>query len=207
MVEVNERIKSEFLNALCNSQMGNNEAMKRFALMYPDTYKVVVAMHHKRNDIRQNIKCMKEVSNCDIVFGAYTFNEEEDKKDIATKRKQVVRNLTKHFDMFLFVEELGTEKERYHIHFLGVLKPNITYNEVRESWHSRFQIEKVISTRKTVNYLTNYLVKQVPRIRRNKKLIECFNHWKKSRSWTNYGFKGYATEEMNSAIISLVFDL
>ena len=135
------------------------------------------------------------MSVCPFVYwGALTFNEEEDKKDLKTKRKQVQRFLDKFFKLYLYVEENGEENERWHIHFLGILKDDITYEMLYDSWHSRAECEclyKYYDIKKKIKYVTKYVVKQVPRLHMNKRAITLTRQYKKYKSWKNHGFKSF----------------
>ena len=204
--EFTEELMQEYFSALYNLQNGNNAPMKLFKEKHRELYSRVNANYHKRKIIRENVYAMKMVSK-NIVFGALTYNEENNKKDLNTKRKQGVRHLNKYLACFIFVEELGSLHERYHLHFIGILKNDVSYLDFCNAWHSRAQIEKVISIKRSVNYLTDYVVKDAPRIRRNDAMIELHNRYKKSLSWSRYGFKGFAEEEKQNALINLVFDL
>lgn len=207
MEEFTEELKREYFNALYNLQDGNNTPMSIFKNAHKELYDLVNKNYHKRKILRENIYAMRMIDKDNIVFGALTFDEEHDKQSEETKRKQARRHLDKYMRCYLYVEELGEDKERYHIHFIGIMKPNKTYMDFNNNWHSRRQIEKVIDYKRTINYLTNYVSKQAPRIRRSKELIRVFNHYKKSKSWRNYGFETFAKEEEQNAVIELVFDL
>lgn len=206
METFSEELKREYFNAVYNQQSGSNEPMKIFKENHPELFAMVNAMYHRRKTIRENVYCMRKITNSDLVFGDLTYDNEHDKESAATKRKQATRYLNKCFDVYLFVEELGSEHERYHIHFIGVLKSGIEYKTFLDGWHSICHIQKVISVKNSINYLTDYVVKQVPRIRRNKKLVDAFKHYQKSLMWSRYGFKeSFAKDEIDNAI-NLVFD-
>lgn len=202
MEQFSEELKREYFNALYNQQNGNNEPMKAFRLSHFELYSTVNAMYHKRKVLRENIECMKSLSSGAVCFGALTYDNEHDLATEENKRRQATRYLDKCFKLYLFVEEYGDDKNRYHIHYIGILKRNLTYLEFLNGWHSRAQIEKVISTKRAINYLTDYVVKQVPRIRRNKRLIKTFNDYKKSLKWSNLGFEGFADDCAFSALLS-----
>lgn len=206
MVEFTEELRQEYFNAVCNLTNGCNEPMQRFKGKYPELFSMVNAMYHKRKTIRDNVKCMRKISEESLVFGCLTYDNEHDEECERTKRRQATRYLNLNFDVYLFVEEHGSDNERYHIHFIGILKSGITYNAFHDGWHSFSQIEKVIKVESTINYLTDYVAKQVPRIRRNKKLVDAFKHYQKSLMWERYKFKdSFAKEELESAI-NLVFN-
>lgn len=207
MEEFNEELKRVYFNALYNQQNGNNELMLLFKEQHQELFAVVNAMYHRRKTIRENVYCMRKIAKENyLVFGDLTYDNEHDKESEPTKRKQGVRYLNKCLDAYLFVEEHGNEKERYHIHFIGILKDNLVYKSFLDGWHSFAHIQKVISVKNSVNYLTDYVVKQVPRIRRNKKLVAAFKHYQKSLSWSRYGFENsFAKEEIDNAV-KLVFE-
>ena len=102
-----EDIKREYFNALYNQQNGYNESMDRFKKSYPEVFKIVNAMYHKRKLIRDNIFAMKELNYGSIVFGALTYDNEHDSSSEANKRKQAIRHLNTYMDCYLFVEEYG----------------------------------------------------------------------------------------------------
>lgn len=209
MEQFTETLAREYFNALYNLQDGNKGPMDKFKSEHFELYQLVNANYHKRKKLRDNIKAMKSVSpNGCLCFGALTFDGEHDAQRIDVKRKQASRHLNKFMSAYLFVEEYGEEYGRYHIHFIGLLRDDVRYLDFCGSWHSRAQIEKVISIKRAVNYLTDYVVKQAPRIRRNKVLVDMFNHYQKSESWKRYGFeKSLAKEELERAVISLAMGL
>lgn len=190
---VNEEVKQAYFSALYNQQNGNNEPMKRFKFEYGEIYATINAMYHKRVAVKRDIEVMRELSGNKVYFGALTFNEEKDKNKNTSKRREVFNFLNKIFLMFLVVEELGEENGRYHCHYVGVFRENKTFEDLYK-WHSREDCQRVKSTRRVAKYLCNYIVKQVPRIRRNKVLIKVSNDFKKSRSWSNYGFMSFARD-------------
>jgi len=81
--------------------------------------------------------------------------------------------------VYEIIEEYGEEKGRYHVHFLGVMKEDKTYLEFHSGWNSYSYIEGLRSVKKASKYLCDYVVKQVPRIRRNKRLIDLMKSDKK----------------------------
>lgn len=203
MEEVTDELKNEYFNALYNQQNGNSEPMKRFRTLHYDFYKIINAMYHKRVKVLRDIEVMREISCNKVYFGALTFNELKDKNAIETKRKEVFKFLNTIFLCFLVVEEHGEECGRYHCHFVGVFKDGKHFEDLYK-WHSREDCQRVKSARKVARYLCNYIVKQVPRIRRNKLLIEVSNDFKKRKMWENYGFSSLATRE-NSKAFTKVF--
>lgn len=206
MEEFTEELQKAYFSALYNQQSGCNEPMKRFKEEHSELFSVVNACYHKRTIIRDNMRCMKDITNKSLVFGALTYDNEHNEESEPTKRKQGLRHLNNFLDLFLFVEEHGELNDRYHLHFIGVLKDGIEYKQFHDAWHSYSQIEKVVSIHRAVNYLTDYVSKQAPRIRRNNKLIKVFKHWQKSNRWSNYGFKESFAKEEKQLAVNLLFD-
>lgn len=193
MEDISQELKNEYFNALYNQQNGNNEPMKRFKLAHVDFYRIINAMYHKRVKVLHDIKVMRDLSHNKVYFGSLTFNELKDKNQEKTKRKEVFTFLNTIFLCFLVVEEYGEDNGRYHIHYVGIFKDNKHFEDL-QGWHSREDIQRVKSARSVARYLCNYIVKAVPRIRRNKLLIEMSTKAKKAQMWRNYGFKGFAEE-------------
>ena len=208
-MEITETQFNEWRNAIANASFGNNLSLKKFKEDYPELYRHMSSMLNKRTKIKTTIKALETVSP-NIYWGALTYNEEEDPKDEKTKRKQALRFFTKHFKLFMFVEEYGSDTERYHIHFFGILKErHEDYERIREDWHSFMQITLLHDYEyvKKVKYLTKYAVKSVPRIRMCKRLGELVKDYKKRNSLFDYGFNYYETDYCNhmSDIIDLPF--
>ena len=193
-----ETIKNEYFNAIYNQQNGSNISMNAFRMAHPQEYAVINAMYHKRVKVKKDIDCMLGLSRNKVYFGTLTFDSVNDSKSERTKRKQAWRHLNDCFSMVLVIEENGTDKGRYHIHFVGVFKDGKDFNDFFK-WNGREQIERVRSKKKVARYLCDYVVKQVPRLRRNKCLIECSKEWKKGASLGNYGFKSLKKEHEDKA--------
>lgn len=185
-MEVSQELRTEYFNALYNQQNGNNEPMKRFRSAHYDLYKIINAMYHKRVKVLKDIQVMREVSCNKVYFGALTFNDLKDKNQEETKRKEVFRFLNTIFLCFLVVEEYGKESGRYHCHYVGIFKDNKSFDDLYK-WHSREDCQRVKSARSVARYLCNYIVKQVPRIRRNKNLIKVSKEMQKSAYFSGMG--------------------
>lgn len=201
-MEVSQEIRQEYFTALYNQQNGNNEPMKRFRDAHYEVYKIINAMYHKRVKVLKDIEVMREVSRNKVYFGSLTFNEMKDNNQVKTKRKEVFTFLNTIFLCFLIVEENGEENERYHIHFVGIFKDGKSFEDLFK-WHSREDIQRVKSARSVARYLCNYIVKCVPRIRRNKVLIKISKDMKKARSWRDYGFDCFYDRERAKAYETL----
>ena len=187
-MEVSEEVRKEYFNALYNQQNGNNEPMKRFKASHFDVYKIINAMYHKRVKVLKDINVMREVSRNKVYFGSLTFNEIKDKNLLKSKRREVFNFLNTIFLCFLLVEEEGEHNQRYHVHYVGIFRDNKTFADLF-AWHSREDIQRVKSARSVARYLCNYIVKQVPRIRRNKTLIKVSEEYKKARYFAPFGQK------------------
>lgn len=193
MEEVSQEIRQEYFNALYNQQNGNNEPMKRFKVSHTEVYSIINAMYHKRVKVRKDIDVMRELSCNKVYFGSLTFNEVKDQNKNTSKRREVFNFLNSIFLCFFIVEELGENNGRYHCHYVGVFKDNKSFDDLFK-WHSREDIQRVKSSKSVARYLCNYIVKQVPRIRRNKTLIEISKNKQKSVYWSYLGFESISKE-------------
>lgn len=193
MLSISDEQYSEWRNALFNAQAGHSKSIKEFSDKYPELYKHISAMLRKRTKLKSTLEAYKSVSDY-IYWGSLTWNEEHDGANEEAKRKQALRFFDKFFKLYTFVEEYGEENGRYHIHFLGVLKDKeITYDVMREEWHSFIQIEclKPYAISKKVKYLTKYCVKSVPRVRMNKRSVALLKDYKRYKHMKNVGFEFY----------------
>lgn len=177
-----EEVKNEYFRAVINQQNGSNESMKVFREKYPNEYIIINAMYHKRVKLKHEIDVMIDMSNNSVFFGTLTFDSSQDSKSEKAKRHQALRHLADYFMLYVFVEEYGEDTGRYHIHFVGVFRHGKTIPDFKNDWHSFCKIDKVYSKRKVARYICDYVVKQIPRIRRNKKLIECSKMYQKARN-------------------------
>lgn len=207
MLEITEEQYQEWKNAVLCAQSSNSYGLKIFKDKYPDLYRHMMSMLNKRTKISNTLKAFMSV--CPFVYwGDLTFNEEEDIKELGAKRKQVRRFLDKFFKVYLYVEELGEEGERWHVHYLGLLKEGVKYDEMRSHWHSFIQIEclyKYYEVKKKIKYVTKYAVKQVPRIHMNTRAIQLCKDYKRHKRWLNLGFNCFKTQYFNA--ISDLLDL
>ena len=193
MITISEEQYSEWRNAILNASAGNSRSMNEFAKKYPELYKHISSMLRKRTKLKSTLEAYKSVSEF-IYWGSLTWNEEHDNVNEKVKRNQALRFFDKFFKLYTFVEEYGEEKGRYHIHFLGILKDKeIKYESMRECWHSFIQIEclKSYEINKKVKYLTKYCVKQVPRVRMNKRSVALLRDFKRYKHMKNIGFDFY----------------
>lgn len=156
-------------------------AMDCFKKWFPKEYSYFNSVLNKRTLMKRDIEFMQWLSNDCVEFGDLTFDNELDARTEENKRKKALRFMNKFFDVFFIVEEYGEEHGRYHIHFCGVLKKGVTYLEFHNSWSSYCWIRKVKSVKKASKYLCDYIVKQVPRIRRSSMLSKGINLYKKCK--------------------------
>lgn len=201
MLEITSEQYKEWNDAVLCASCSNSYGLKLFKERYPDLYRHMTSMLNKRTKISNTLKAFMSISPF-VYWGALTFNEEEDKKDLGAKRKQVRRFLDKFFKVYLYVEELGSENERFHIHFLGLLKDSdIKYVDMYSCWHSRVEMEclyKYYEVKKKIKYVTKYCVKQVPRIHMNARAIKLCKDYKLKRHWERLGFKCFSSRYLDS---------
>ena len=209
MIEITEEQYKLWNDAITCAQFGNSYSIKQFKDSYPDLYRHMTSMLNKRTKICKTLQAYMSV--CPFVYwGDLTFNEEEDRKDIKTKRKQVQRYLDKFFKLYLYVEEEGSENERWHIHYLGILRNDITFQMLYDSWHSISHCEciyKYYEVKKKIKYITKYCVKQVPRIHMNTRSILLVKQYKRKKHWENIGFNCFKMDyvEEISDLLELPF--
>lgn len=196
IMQITEEQYSEWRNAICNASVGNSKSINEFANNYPELYKHISSMLRKRTKLKSTIGAYKSISDY-IYWGALTWSEEHYELNEKTKRKQALRFFDKFFKLYTFVEEYGEEHGRYHIHFLGILKDkSITFDMMRASWHSYMQIEclKPYEVTKKIKYITKYAVKQVPRVRMDKRSVALLKDFKKYKHMKNLGFEFFEGE-------------
>lgn len=197
---LNEEVKNAYFNALYNQQNGSNASMMLFKNEFPKEFALINGAYHKRAKIRENIKAMQEVGT--VYFGTLTFDNEKDKNKEVTKRKECWSFLNSLFSCLLLVEEHGEKNGRYHVHFVGIFKSDKHFKEFRQ-WHSRQNLEIVKKVQKVVNYICDYVVKDLPRIRRNKPLIKLCNEYKTLKRSREIGFTFYE-DVFKSKLFSII---
>lgn len=161
-------------------------ALDKFKEWFPKMFHDMQAILNKRTLIKRDIAIMKEVSKR-VVFGALTFSDSNLSVNEKNMRKKAQRYLDKTLSAYEIIEEHGqVNTERYHIHFLGILRDNLTYIEFHNGWEDFTFIEAVkngkYDLKKVSKYLCDYVLKQVPSIRRNKTMLELI---KKYNSYDN----------------------
>lgn len=196
VLTISEEQYKQWNDAISCASFGDCRPLKHYKELYPDLYRHMTSMLNKRTKISKTLQAYMSV--CPFVYwGDLTFNEEEDVKDLGTKRKQVQRYLDKFFKLYLYVEEEGSENERWHIHYLGILRDGISFNDLYNGWHSISHCEciyKYYEVKKKIKYITKYCVKQVPRVHMSKRSIQLLKDYKKSKMWHNLGFEGLSKE-------------
>lgn len=155
---------------------GNYYALDKFKEWFPRMFHDMQAILNKRTLIRRDLEIMKAVSRR-VVFGSLTFSEGNLRDNEYNMRKKAQRYLDKCMTVYEIVEEHGTKNtERYHVHYLGVLRDDLTYIDFHNGWEDITYIEAVKSGKKDLKkvskYLCDYIIKQVPTIRRNARLRE-----------------------------------
>lgn len=167
---ISKDIVKLYYNCVHQASLGEYEAMKQFQREYPSVYKRFNAIHRKRTRIKHSISAMKVVAP-KVYFGCLTFNEEKDANKISTKRREAFKDLNSIFEYVLLIEELGSKKERYHVHFLATFKEGKNFQDFRRIWHSRQNLRELQENENVSQYMCKYLSKDLPRIRCNKALV------------------------------------
>lgn len=206
METLNKDILKAYEHALYNQMSGCYEPMLRFSFEHPKEFKLIQTMYRKRTSIKQSIEAM-QLTNQPIYWFTLTFNNKKDKSMVQTKRKAATTFLNDLTMYYLLIEEYGEDTNRYHLHGFLILKPSKTFEDFRK-WHSRQNLRELpseASIKKRVYYVTNYLVKSIPRIRRGKTLVKLTNAYKKKktliRDFPNLG------EEIKQELTAMSVDL
>lgn len=181
-VLLNDYVISLYYHAVERAWKFNEwEYMEQFAKDFPVEYKRFTQVHAKRSKVRECYEAMKVLSS-EVYFGTLTFNTIKNNNKEECKRKEVWNKMEDVFEYLLVVEEYGENNGRYHIHFLGVFKEDQNFQSFVEAWkESRQNIERVRSSDKVCKYLVKYLSKDLPRIRRNKRLVRLCKVYHKSK--------------------------
>lgn len=185
-VVLDNQVIKEYYDAVYYGVFEDYTPMKMFAEKYPVQFKHLSAVHRRRVVIRESLEAMKIVSE-EVYFGTLTFNNEKNENKVESKRKEAFKKLNELFEYVLLVEEYGSDNGRYHIHFLGVFKLDHNFESFKTAWnHSRQELRRVNSREKVAQYLCKYLIKDLPRIRRNRKLVALAREYHKARSLQRY---------------------
>lgn len=191
-----QSVRDFYFYCLRERNNGNYYSLDCFKKWFPDMFKNMQAILNKRTLIKRDLEIMKALSP-NVVFGALTFSDSNLTDNEANMRKRAQRYLDKCMKVYEIVEEHGTQNtERYHVHYLGILKDDLTYIDFHTGWEDYSYIEKVRNTKKdnkkVSKYLCDYVVKQVPTIRRTKrltKLIEAYKDYEKEKDYKEQQFK------------------
>jgi len=151
--------------------------LKYFKWKYEEAFRHFSAVNRKRTAIHRCYEAMKCTKD-KIYFGTLTFNNAKNLNKRKTKLKEAFTKLNIDFDYVVLVEECGCDKGRYHIHFLGVFKKDHNFQSFVSHWHSRQNLIEVYNG-DVAKYMCKYLVKDLPRIRKNKKLVQLIANHKK----------------------------
>lgn len=195
----------EWNDAISCASFGNSYSIKQFKNKHPDLYRHMMAMLSKRKKLRAIFSAYESLTS-NIYWGTLTWNEDEDKQIEKTKRQQALRFLQRFFKLYAFVEEYGTENGRYHVHFFGVIKEYTDYELIRSKWHSFCQIEllKQWEYKRKAKYLTKYVVKQVPRIRVDRRTVLLLKQHRRYQRMYNLGFTFQEKDYYNNDVCDVV---
>ena len=166
----------------------DDEPLLAFRNEHPLEFSFFNRVHCKRSKVKRTILALK-ATHRQLYFGCLTFNPDKDKNSVVSKRREAFRMLNKLFEAFFVIEELGEDKDRYHIHFVGFFKRGFGFDDFVQSWHSRQNIEKVIDIKKVSQYLVKYITKQLPRVRRNHACIRLEKAYRSGKRLERVGFE------------------
>lgn len=170
-----QSLRDFYFYCLKERNEGNYYSLDWFRKYFPTFFHKMQAILNKRTLIRRDIEIMKAVSKR-VVFGALTFSDKNLKENEKNMLKKAQRYLEKYLSAYEIIEEYGQEHDRYHIHYIGIMRDNLTYIEFHNGWEDYSYIEAVKSSakdkKKVSKYLCDYVIKQVPHIRRNKLLTD-----------------------------------
>lgn len=201
MVKLSQDVFKQYQTAVYNQLTGCSELMDRFKENYPEEFSIFHKMYIRRSSIKETIEAMEYV-NEPIYWFTLTFNDKRDKATIKSKRKAAMTFLNDRAAFWLLVEEFGEINERYHIHGFLIFKYGKGFEDFKE-WNSRQNIVLLDGNKKVskrVYYLTNYMCKDVPRIRRSKTTCTLVANYKKIKGLKRAGFNSLCNETMRTTI-------
>lgn len=176
-----QSVRDFYFYCLRERNNGNYYALDCFKKWFPVKFYEMQSILNKRTLIKRDLEIMKAVSNR-VVFGALTFSDSNYLDNETNMKRKAQRYLDKCLSAYEIIEEHGEEKGRYHVHYLGILQEGLTYIDFHNGWEDYTYIEAVKNSKKDIKkvskYLCDYVVKQVPRIRRNKLLLKVINLYK-----------------------------
>jgi hypothetical protein len=207
-LDISIDLLKQWTSAQISAGYGRFYGLSVFKAEHPKEFKHLQGMSNKRKEINTAIDIMSCLGA--VHWITLTFDMLKDKNKEQTKRKLAWNLLNKYCGAVLMVEEYGEDNGRYHIHALGTWRNyDLKYTDFYKDWSSRSTIEKLETWkyRKKAKYLTKYVVKDIPRIRRNKVLLQAQKHYKKYMSMKNYGFNGIANEHYNDMLCDYTMSL
>lgn len=194
----NQEVREKYFNAVkCAMKWEEYDALCDFKRKYPEQFSFFQKVHRLRSEINKDLQVMKMVSS-EIYFGTLTFNAAKNKNKEACKRKEAFEKLKRIFKYVLLVEEYGGVNGRFHIHFLAAFKNDHNFHDFTKMWHSRQNIKEV-NDDNVGKYLVSYVVKDLPRLHRNRELC-----WLRKK-YTKYKHEVFMNEA-HSTPESLVHD-
>lgn len=180
----------------------NFEPLDNFKLEHKEEFKFLNAIHQRRTALNKNLEAMQALHK-GCYFGTLTFNKGKDANKVKTKRREAFLRLNELFEFVLLVEEYGELRGRYHIHFVGVFRDGKDFEDFRKCWHSRQNLEKVQSTKKTSQYLVKYVCKEIPRLRRNKGLVRLERAYRNGKALEKSGFASLGPQYQINRVLAL----
>lgn len=166
-------------------KFGDNTALDKFKIKYPNDFIYLRKMNMKRIAIKDTIEPLFIMGE-NVYWFTLTFNNTKDINSVEWKRKEAQRFLSTIAPLYLMVEEYGEHyTKRYHIH--GFCVPYYSFTSDYEflcafnKWHSRTKLFRVKDTRyglKKIKYISKYIVKDIPKIRRSKCMSKLYLFYK-----------------------------
>lgn len=194
---IDERIIKEYAIAKEDIMFWNDTLRyDRFKNDYPTEYRLFSSMDRKHRAVLDTFKAMLYL-NEPIYWITLTFNNEKDINTVKYKKETAERFLKDISPIYLMIEEYGEDNNRYHIHGFIIFKYGKGFQDFRK-WHSRqkiIQIKTFKKGMKRVSYLTNYVTKDVPRLRRSRQCSKLYNFYKSIKK-LRYNFKSVFESDM-----------
>ena len=157
--------------------------LDKFKEWFPIMFHKMQSILNKRTLIKRDLTILKAFSK-NVVFGSLTFSDSNISVNEANMRKRAQRYLDQCLSVYEIVEEHGSKNtQMYHVHFLGIMKDNLTYLEFHNGWEDYSYIERVRDQKndlkKVSKYLCDYVIKQVPKIRRTRRFTMLIKKYQK----------------------------
>lgn len=162
---------------------GDNTRLNKFAKIHTEDFNILRRMNLKRLSIKDTIEPIL-LLELPLYWITLTFNDKKDNNTELYKLKEAESFLNELSPLWLIVEEYGEVNKRYHVHGFICRKMNITEEEFFKrfsKWHSRrnlYKINTLKSGLKRVKYISKYIVKQVPHLRRSKNMSRLYAFYK-----------------------------